>query len=123
MNRMLLWLLSRRLLGRRANLTLVGLRVRGRRSGQLSTFPVEYAVDPFGLIVMPAHHESKTWWRNLMLKSPVEILWMGRWVGGQGSVLWAWDADYAAARAVYLARFPHVTPDFDQPFVRISFDD
>ena len=122
MNPFLLWLLACPRLGRRANCTLVGLRVTGRRTGTKREFPVQYAIDPDGLIVMPAHHEQKNWWRNLMRQAPVDVLWMGRWAGAQGRVLWAWDPDYAEAKATYLARYPRIVPDFDQPLVRIAFD-
>lgn len=123
MNRVVLWLLARPRLGRRANTLLVGLRVRGRRTGRICTFPVEYAVERDGLIVMPAHHESKNWWRNLIRRTDIEVLWMAEWVKATGYVTWAWDPEYVETRAVYLAKWPHALPDVDQPFVRIAFAD
>lgn len=120
MNRLVLWLLARSVIGRPAAQRLVGLRVHGRLSGRVSTFPVQYATDDEGLVVMPGHHEAKTWWRNLRTDTPLEVLWQGRWCEASGRVIWPWDAEYFDARTTYLMRWSQVRADFQQPFVRIS---
>ena len=42
-----------------------GLAVRGRRTGRVVRFPVQYAVDGDDLVVVPGHADRKSWWRNL----------------------------------------------------------
>jgi hypothetical protein len=41
------------------------LTYTGRRSGRRYTLPVQYARTDQGLILWPAHHDRKRWWRNL----------------------------------------------------------
>lgn len=86
----------------------------------MSTFPVQYASDSGGLVVMPGDHESKTWWRNLLAPTPLEVLWEGRWRAGTGRVVWPWEPEYFDTRTTYLMCWSQVRADFQQPFVRIT---
>lgn len=55
------------------------MTVRGRRSGNAYTFPVQYAEGEGGVIwVFPAGHDRKTWWRNLASESTVTVRVRGR---------------------------------------------
>ncbi|WP_151082703.1 hypothetical protein [Nocardioides cynanchi] len=97
---------------------LLGLRVHGRRSGRVFELPVQYAVQQVGatdrLVVVPAHPEGKTWWRNLLAEAPLEVLYAGRWCRATGAVLRAGDAGQAAALAAYRRRWPRVRLPDDQ---------
>jgi len=100
--------------------SLVGLRVRGRASGILRCFPVQYAEDDDGFVVLPGHHERKTWWRNLRGGAEVAVLTGGRWSPGQGLVLRPGDAGYAAAADTYRRRWPRARLAEVQPLVRVE---
>jgi hypothetical protein len=47
------------------------LTYTGRRSGRRYTLPVQYARADQSLILWPAHHDRKRWWRNLQPPAPV----------------------------------------------------
>jgi len=123
MNALALALLTHPLLGRWASRSLLGLRIRGRRSGRSFTFPVQYAADADGLVVMPGHPESKRWWRNLITRSSVEVLSGGEWTCGSAWVLRTGDRGYDSARATYEARWPSVSMPPGQPLVRVVLDE
>ncbi|MDX6357031.1 MAG: hypothetical protein QOH37_85 [Nocardioidaceae bacterium] len=97
---------------------LLGLRVRGRHSGRAFELPVQYAVQRVGptdlLVVVPAHPEGKTWWRNLQAEVPLEVLYAGRWSPALGSVVRAGEVGHAAALAAYRRRWPRVRLPDDQ---------
>ncbi len=117
--RLVLWRLDRRHPGRLAD-HVVGLDVRGRRTGRHYRFPVEYAADGDALVVVPGHPEAKTWWRNLDTRTPVEVLRAGAWSPAEASVLRPTDTAYDAARTTYLHGHPRLRLPADQPVVRLS---
>ena len=102
--------------------SLLGLSVRGRRSGRTYRFPVQYAVDSLGLVVVPGHAERKTWWTNLREPAtPVAVLWTGDWVPGAAALLSPGDPGYAVARSTYHRRWPHAQLPPGQVVVRIRY--
>jgi hypothetical protein len=123
MNGFALALLAHPLLGTWAGKSMVGLRVRGRRTGRWFTFPVQYAEDTDGLIVMPGNAESKTWWRNLESRAAVGVLTGAAWTDGSAWVLCPGDRSYGEARVAYESRWPRVSLPVDQPLVRIVLDE
>ncbi len=98
---------------------LMGLRVRGRRTGKTIELPVQYARGEGLLVVFPAGAERKTWWRNLRELSPVEVLLDGEWRPGTGVVVTAPGAERDAAASVYRSRWPRVTVPADSPLVMV----
>lgn len=107
--------------GRRPARSLVGLRVTGARSGRTIDLPVQYAVqtgpEEDALIVVPLHHERKTWWRNLRVVAPLQVLYAGRWQPASGHVVWPAEPAHAAALAAYAHRWPRADVPADQPLV------
>jgi hypothetical protein len=103
--------------------SLLGLRVTGVRSGRTIDLPVQYAFQPGpeedALIVVPLHHEQKTWWRNLLLVAQLQVLYAGRWHPAYGRVVGPDDPAHAAALAVYVRRWPRVEVPADQPLVEL----
>lgn len=73
MNRWLTWLL-RAQVSRLVDRSLVLLSVTGRRSGRVSTFPVQYARHGDALWIYVGDGAEKTWWRNLTSRAPVQVL-------------------------------------------------
>jgi hypothetical protein len=71
-NRLLVWLLGSPVSGVLDG-SLLRLTVRGRHSGRAITFPVQYAAGDDAIWVCPGRPSTKTWWRNLMTASPVEL--------------------------------------------------
>jgi hypothetical protein len=59
--------------------SLVGLRVRGRRTGRVLRFPVAFRRDGDDLLVTPGWSQRKRWWRNLVGGARVEVLAAGVW--------------------------------------------
>ncbi len=101
--------------------SMVGLAVRGRTTGTVYRFPVQYAVDDLGLVVMPGHAESKTWWRNLTDgPTDVEVLLDGSWHPATATVLCHGDRGRAAAVATYRRRWTRAVVAHDQPVVRVG---
>jgi len=99
--------------------SLMLLTVRGRRSGQPHTFPVQYAREGNVVFVYPAEHRRKTWWRNLLEPAPVLLRIAGEELRGSGQALLA-SADagaVAAGTATYLRRFPRLAEAVDGELV------
>ena len=82
------------------------LTYTGRRSGRRYTLPVQYARADHGLILWPAHHDRKRWWRNLQPPAPVQLRVAGRELHGTAQVLVDDPAQIADALTIFLARFP-----------------
>ena len=103
-NRVVLGLVGRRRLHLCSS--LVGLEVRGRRTGRVLRFPVQYAECADGLVVVPAHAQHKTWWRNLR-GGPValQVLWQGDWRPATGEVVMPDDDRHADLGAAYTRRW------------------
>ena len=100
--------------------SLLGLEVHGRRTGHTYRFPVQYAVDHDGLVVVPARAETKTWWTNLVRPgTPVEVLWERGWHPARAYLLRPGDAGYDDARASYQERWRRIVLPDDQVVVRI----
>jgi hypothetical protein len=99
---------------------LVGLGVDGVRTGRHYRFPVEAACwGPDRLVVLPAHPERKTWWRNLDGRPAVEVLLAGVWVPATGFVVRGDDPGWRDARSAYAVGFPSVRAPGD-PLVVLS---
>lgn len=103
--------------------SLVMVRVRGRNSGKIFEFPVQYATTSGGIVIVPGRPETKQWWRNLREPSPVEVLYEGTWRRARGAVLVDADSLYVRALDDYLARWPdvHVVPS--APLVLVTWLD
>lgn len=100
--------------------SLLGLGVRGRISGRQYRFPVQYAVAPDGLVVVPGHPERKTWWHNLdVAPTPVEVLRDRSWAPASARLLVPTDPDYDTELAAYLERWPRTDATPDQPLVLV----
>jgi deazaflavin-dependent oxidoreductase (nitroreductase family) len=116
-NDVVLWLIARR--WTRLHRSLLGLEVRGRRTGRRFRFPVQYAEDKAGLVVLPGHPETKSWWRNLTGgPHQVEILLGGRWQPATAEVIEPGHLAHAVARTTYRERFPR-TEVLGVPVVRL----
>lgn len=101
---------------------LLGLSIRGRRTGRSYRFPVQYAVDDDGLVVVPGRAEQKTWWTNLREPAtPVGVLWGGDWEPGAADLLRPGDPGYAVALSTYRRRWPHLALPAGQVVVRIRY--
>ncbi len=61
---------------------LAEIRVRGRRSGKLFSFPVGYQWDEGDLVILVSHAPAKRWWRNYDSEWPMELVLRGRVVEG-----------------------------------------
>lgn len=109
--------------GGAAGRALVMVRVRGRNSGKVFEFPVQYATTAGGIVIVPGRPETKQWWRNLREPSPVEVMYRGAWLRARGVVLVDADSLYVRALDDYLARWPevHVTPR--DPLVLVTWLD
>ena len=105
-----------RLLDRR----VMGLAVTGRSTGQVYRLPVEFALGPDGLVVVPGKAQRKTWWRNVGSHSDVEVLLERGWHDAHADLLDAHDSAYGRARAAYLRCFPNTTLPLDQPIVLVT---
>jgi deazaflavin-dependent oxidoreductase (nitroreductase family) len=81
--------------------TVILLRFRGRRSGQLYTIPVQYARSNGELILFAMGAARKQWWRNLRTHPEVDVLVQGVWRRATGRVM---AGDEALARR-YADRF------------------
>lgn len=97
---------------------LVGLAVRGRRTGRVVRFPVQYAAVGDDLVVVPGHPDRKSWWRNLQDRDvPVEVLHDGRWLQARAELMTPGDRSYERAMAAYLQSWPHSEPGPWEPVV------
>ncbi len=85
---------------------LVGLEVRGRRTGRTHRVPVRYAVDAEGaLLVVP--RDGATWWRNVHRPTTaVEVLWQGAWRPARAEPLVPGHPDREEAWSTYAMRWP-----------------
>jgi hypothetical protein len=110
-------------IGRRWGRSLVLLRIRGRHSGALFELPVQYAVTEGGIVVVPGRPETKQWWRNLRVPSPIEVLHDGAWRPARGEVLIKTDEGYRRALDAYGERWPRVPVPRNQPLVLITWLD
>ena len=109
-NRVVGWLLRSSFSGLLER-SLLLLDVHGQRTGRHYRLPVQYAQTGPVLWVLPAGHERKTWWRNLLQEQPVQL-----WLGGRQLSGRAWAVSGATNLAlaldglrVYLRRFPSMT--------------
>jgi hypothetical protein len=98
---------------------LIGLRVRGNRTGTWHSFPVMAARDGTTFVVLPGNPDRKRWWRNVVRPSAVEICRSGVWEPAEAWVLTADDLTYPAALAAYRRRYPRVEVPSRAPLVRI----
>lgn len=117
--RIIEWMLSSPLRSRPGR-TLTVLRIAGARTGKLLDVPVQYADADHGMVVVPAHPETKTWWRNLRRPAAVEFLRDGRWQHGLGSLVLLGDDHYDESRAAYSERWRSLTLPADQLVVLIT---
>lgn len=102
---------------------LIGLEVHGRATGRPVELPVQYAVAPGGLAVVPGRPETKTWWRNIDADpTPVRLLREGVWAPASARVVNPEDPAYPTARSAYEERWPksHLPPDQPVVLVRLG---
>lgn len=99
---------------------VVGLGVTGRRSGAVHRFPVQASGNPDRLVVLPGHHERKTWWRNLEDRPEVELLRDGVWCTARARVVRPGDHSWLADRYVYAAEMPNVEVPHDAVLVELD---
>jgi hypothetical protein len=118
-SRLVLWLLGHRATAA-ALPGVVGLAVRGRRTGTWHTLPVMTAPDGDELVVLVGHPDRKTWWCNLTWPAQVRVLREGTWQDGAGRVVEPGDPSHAQAHLAYTTRFPRAAPGSDALLVRIS---
>lgn len=90
--------------------SLMLITVRGRRSGTPYTLPVQYAEAGGAIWVLPGHADTKTWWRNLLAGSEVELHLRGQEVHATAQ---AFSGDTSPSvveegLATYFGRFPAV---------------
>ena len=107
---------SHRLLDR----SVVGLRLRGRRTGRTLELPVQYATSGAGFVVYPSNPDHKVWWRNLSAPQEVQVLVGGAWRAARGRVITSDDPAWALGRRAYTERWPRVSVPAGCPLVVIS---
>lgn len=118
-NRVVLRLLESQRFG--MDRALVGLAVRGRRSGRVFRFPAQYAEGETGVVVVPGHAEHKSWWRNLRgAPAPVDVLLDGQWETATAHLLLPGDPRLGPAIGAYRQRWPKVTLPPEQPAVLLD---
>jgi hypothetical protein len=99
---------------------ILGLEVSGRTSGRSYRLPVQWAIAPGGLAIVPGHAEQKTWWRNLdRSSSVVQVLREGVWAPASARLLRTDDPTYAAVIAAYRTRWPRTKLEDGQPVVLV----
>ena len=84
------------------------ITVRGRRSGNGFTLPVQYAEGHEAIWVMPGHADEKTWWRKLLAESDVVLRFRGRDLDATAQAFIG-EADPSVVQeglSAYLRRFP-----------------
>jgi hypothetical protein len=86
--------------------SLIGLRIRGVRSGREFELPVMYVRDHDHLVVFVAGSKGKRWWRNLRAVLQVEVLLAGRWIPATGWLVRRGDVEWQAAATDYFRRWP-----------------
>jgi len=82
---------------RRLGGSLVGLRYRGRVSGQQRVLVAGYVREGDRLAVYAGFGKHKVWWRNFRQPGPVEVLLDARWQLAEAHVLLAGEAGRASA--------------------------
>ena len=82
------------------------LTYTGRRSGHRYTLPVQYARADHGLILWPAHHDRKRWWRNLQPPAPVQLRVARRELHRTAQVLIDDPAQIADALTIFPGQVP-----------------
>jgi len=118
-NRLVLFLVARQWLGLHRG--VVGLAVRGRRTGRVLKLPVQFAPHGTGLVVAPGHPDGKTWWRNLGEQPvPVAVLNGSGWHPVTARLVVEGGPGHAEALAAYQRRWPRFRPAPDQPLVLLS---
>lgn len=120
-DRVVLSLVSSRGRGRLSG-SVMGLRVRGRRTGEWHELPVQYARDEHDLVVFPGHPERKSWWRNLMDPAPVQVLVDGSWHPATGRVVGPDDPSYPRSLHAYRHRYARAQVPPGSPLVRVTLD-
>lgn len=100
---------------------VIGLEVRGRVSGRPYRLPVQYAVAPGGLAVVPGGAARKTWWRNISGQpTAVAVLRGAVWAPASARLLSPEDPARMAVGAAYVDRWPRSVLAMDQPLVLIQ---
>ncbi len=117
-NRVVLGILGSRA-HRLAGGSLLGLRVRGTRTGRHFAFPVAYAQASGLLVVFPGRPDTKCWWRNLVTPTEVGVLRDGRWSWGYAELVRPDDPGYEQAVTTYRRRRPGVRIPSGAPMVVI----
>lgn len=94
--------------------SLILITVRGRRTGAEHTLPVQYASDGEAIWVLPAQHEHKTWWRNLVHEASVGLRLGGHDLVARAQAFSGEDAPALVEEGlqVYVRRFPAVARRF-----------
>jgi hypothetical protein len=99
---------------------ILGLEVSGRTSGRRYRLPVQWAIAPGGLAIVPGRAEQKTWWRNLDgSSSAVQVLREGVWAPASARLVRPDDPTYAAVIAAYRTRWPRTRLQDGQPVVLV----
>src|SRR3954470_19434938 len=95
----------------------------GRRTGARHAIPVQYVRDGGQILVFAARPERKRWWRNFDDEPrAVRVRERGRWLEGTAQVVRDPER-VAAARRVYLERFPKAAALIDDAvLVAVSAD-
>jgi hypothetical protein len=99
---------------------VVGLAVRGRRTGVWHTLPVMTAPDGDELVVLVGHPDRKQWWHNLTWPTKVRVLRDGGWHDATARAVLPGDPSHPQAYVAYTARSRRTGPPTDSTFVRIS---
>jgi deazaflavin-dependent oxidoreductase (nitroreductase family) len=93
-------------LHRLASGSLLLFTYTGRRTGTAHAIPVQYVRDGGQILVFAAWPARKSWWRNFDgERHAVRVRERGRWLEGTAQVVRDPER-VAAARRVYLERFP-----------------
>ena len=109
-------------LHRLASGALLVLEVTGRKTGRTLVFPVMYARDGEGIVIVAAWASKKRWWKNVLGGAEVGLLVAGERLRGEARVV-----DDGAERGrllrAYLARFPSAAKGLGLPKEASSVDD
>lgn len=104
--------------------SLLGIRVRGRRTGRTVELPVMYAAQPDGVLwVAVGGAAGKSWWRNLVAHPEVQVLREGRWVPARAELVRPSDPGFGPALAVYVGRWPRARLHPGDLLVRLETTD
>jgi len=118
-NRLVLALVARQQFG--IDRKVVGLAVRGRRTGGVVRFPVEFARHRGRIVVVPSRPEHKAWWRNVgSAPTPMGLLDGSGWHPASGRLLEPGTEEHDEALAAFCRRWPQFRPSEDQPVVVLS---